>query len=546
MVSENADSKSLDEYEKDLAKLGNFEVASCLLKLAEKNSTSSPVLNAGRGNPNWIQTVSRLAFCRLVEFGIQESRRTISGKDLAGYTEKEGMSKRLRAFLSDSPADRFLSEALDYGEVDLGFDKDEFASELVNGVLGNDYPMPSRVLNCTQTVINHYLASILYAGHDVKKLTDATQLFPTEGATAAIAYIFDSLKENHLIAPGDKIILNTPIFSPYLSIPHLNDYRLKTIDLKSTEPDHWQLKAEAVEALNDSEVKVLILVNPSNPGSVALSSPTLEAIKDAVKRNPSLMVITDDVYSTFASEFRSVYSVIPYNTLLVYSYSKLYGATGWRLGVIGVNEDNVFDELISNLPKKQKEEVDKRYARDSMDPENMKFIDRIVADSRSISLYHTAGLSTPQQIMEDLFSLSHLVNIARGEKDYYIAEARDLVDARYASLNKALGVKDFNNSRNTKYYSLVDVYAIAEKHYGEEFASWLATHFDRLDFLYKLSSRYGVVLMDGVGFGSNRGIVRVSEANLPDAAYPQIGEKVRRLLGDYFKEWQEEKQKPNA
>lgn len=541
MVSENADDKSLDKYEKDLAKLGNFEVASCLVKLAEKNSTNSPVLNAGRGNPNWIQTVSRLAFCRLVEFGVKESRRTINGKDLAGYTEKEGMAKRLRSFLSDSPADLFLSKALDYGEVNLGFNGDEFAAELVNGVLGNDYPMPSRVLNCTQTVINHYLASILYAGHDVKKLIDTTQLFPTEGATAAIAYIFNSLKENHLIAPGDKIILNTPIFSPYLAIPQLNDYRLKTIDLKSIESDHWQLKAEAVEALNDSEVKALILVNPSNPGSVALSTPTLEALKDAVKKNPHLMVITDDVYSTFASEFSSVYNVIPYNTLLVYSYSKLYGVTGWRLGVLGINESNVFDELIANLPKRQKEEVDKRYAHDSMDPENMKFIDRIVADSRSIGLYHTAGLSTPQQIMEDLFSLAHLVNIAQGDKDYYIKEACDLVDARYASLNKALGIEDFNNSRNTKYYSLVDVYAIAEKHYGKEFSSWLATHFDRLDFLYKLASRYGVVLMDGVGFGSNRGIVRVSEANLPDAAYPQIGEKVRKLLEDYFEQWKEEK-----
>lgn len=541
MLSENADDKSLDKYEKDLAKLGNFEVASCLVKLSEKNSTNSSVLNAGRGNPNWIQTSSRLAFCRLVEFGIQESRRTISGKDLAGYTEKEGMEKRFRSFLSTSPVDAFLSHALDYGETNMGFDGDEFVSELVNGVLGNNYPMPSRVLNCTQVVINHYLASILYAGRDVKKLTDDTQLFPTEGATAAIAYIFNSLKENHLIAPGDKIILNTPIFSPYLAIPQLNDYRLKTIDLKSIESDHWQLKAEAVEALNDSEVKALILVNPSNPGSVALSTPTLEALKDAVKKNPALMVISDDVYSTFAPKFQSVYSVIPYNTLLVYSYSKLYGVTGWRLGVLGINKSNIFDELISRLPKKQKEEVDKRYGHDSMNPESMKFIDRIVADSRSIGLYHTAGLSTPQQIMEVLFSLSHLVNTAQGEKDYYIKEACDIVNARYTSLNKALDIKDFNNSRNTKYYSLVDVYAIAEKHYGKEFALWLSTHFDRFDFLYKLASHYGVVLMDGVGFGSNKGIVRVSEANLPDAAYYQIGERIRKLLEDYFEQWEKEK-----
>ncbi len=35
------------------------------------------------------------------------------------------------------------------------------------------------------------------------------------GGTAAICYIFNSLKENGLIKAGDKIAINTPIFTPY-------------------------------------------------------------------------------------------------------------------------------------------------------------------------------------------------------------------------------------------------------------------------------------------------------------------------------------------
>ena len=35
----------------------------------------------------------------------------------------------------------------------------------------------------------------------------------------------------------------------------------------------------------------------------------------------------------------------------------------------------------------------------------MKFIDRIVADSRDVGLNHSAGLSLPQQVMMSLFSL---------------------------------------------------------------------------------------------------------------------------------------------
>ena len=43
-----------------------------MLKLAEKIK-SQYLLNAGRGNPNWINTKARLAFNRLIEFGIKDS-----------------------------------------------------------------------------------------------------------------------------------------------------------------------------------------------------------------------------------------------------------------------------------------------------------------------------------------------------------------------------------------------------------------------------------------------------------------------------------------
>ena len=41
----------------------------------------------------------------------------------------------------------------------------------------------------------------------------------------------------------------------------------------------------------------------------------------------------------------------------------------------------------------------------TLEPEKMKFIDRMVADSRNIALNHTAGLSLPQQVQMALFSL---------------------------------------------------------------------------------------------------------------------------------------------
>lgn len=533
---------SLQDREKALEKLGAFEISFKMLKLAQKNEKANIFLNAGRGNPNWIQTISRLAFARIMQFGIEESKRTINEKDLAGYTEKAGIRERFETFLTpnEREEDQFLVDAIDYAQHKLGIDRDELVKEWVDGVIGNDYPVPSRVLKNAEIIINHYLGSTLY--HDtVKKdeLVNQTQLFPTEGGTAAITYIFNSLRENHLINPGDKIALNIPIFTPYIEIPELNDYEMVEIDLRSKEKNHWEIDAKSIEKLNDPDIKAFIIVNPSNPASMAFNKKALTEIKKAVQKNPNLMIITDDVYGTFVDDFRSVYSVAPHNTLLVYSYSKLFGATGWRLGVIGLHEDNVFDKLIANLPADNRQELHHRYHDIVLDPDHMKFIDRMVADSRSIGLYHTSGLSTPQQMMETLFSLAHLLNVERDGKevDHYIQEAKEIVARRYKDLYDGLNLKEDNRKNNAKYYSLIDLYDIAGELYGPDFVNYLKTNFEEVDFLLKLAKENGVVLMDGVGFGAQPGILRVSQANLPDEDYKIIARQILELLGEYYAQY---------
>jgi aspartate 4-decarboxylase len=52
---------------------------------------------------------------------------------------------------------------------------------------------------------------------------------------------------------------------------------------------------------------------------------------------------------------------VPDNTIGVYSYSKYFGGTGWRLGVIALCEDNVLDRLLKELPQADKDELNERY-----------------------------------------------------------------------------------------------------------------------------------------------------------------------------------------
>ena len=524
------------EEEKKLESLGAFEVSHNMLKLAKNNEKHNVFLNAGRGNPNWINTEARLAFARIVEFGVLESQRTMHDGNLAGYTILDGIRGRFESFLDDSKdIDKFLRNIIEYYTNELSIDGDQLVKELVDGAVANNYPVPSRCLVNIEKILNMYLQKELYNGVDLK---DKTSVFPTEGGTAAICYIFNSLKENKLIKPGDKIAINTPIFTPYLQIPELDDYEMVEIDLRSKEENKWVISSNELSKLEDESIKALFFVNPSNPGSKALDNQALDAIAKIVQKRKDLIIITDDVYGTFVNGFQTIYSVAPHNTLLVYSFSKLYGATGWRIGLIAANEKNVFDSLIEKLPEEELKKLDERYGLVTLEPRKLKFIDRLVADSRSIGLYHTSGLSTPQQVMMALFASTALLT---KEKDPYIESSKKLVASRYHDLFSTLGIDEDNSKENAKYYSLIDIYALAEGHYNSDFRKYLENGFEPIDFLLKLAEKNGVVLMGGVGFGATPGTLRISEANLPDDAYKKIAKQVLELLSEYYSDYKQQK-----
>ncbi|MCK4608565.1 MAG: bifunctional aspartate transaminase/aspartate 4-decarboxylase, partial [Gammaproteobacteria bacterium] len=411
------------------------------------------------------------------------------------------------------------------------FNPDDFLLEMVDGILGDNYPVPDRMLTLTEKIVHKYLEQELFAG---KVPTGNFELFATEGGTAAMDYIFTSLMENKLLHKGDKIALGTPIFTPYLEIPHLNDYEFVELEIKQDENLAWQYPDTELAKLADPEIKAFFLVNPSNPTSVSMAPESLAKIAELVKtKRPDLIILTDDVYATFVNDFKSLAAIAPHNTILVYSFSKYFGATGWRLGVIGIHKDNIFDKMIAELPSKDRNELEERYSTVILEPKEMRFIDRMVADSRSVALHHTAGLSTPQQVMMAIFSLFCLID----KKQEYKQVAQYIVKRRIKTLYKYLGVEYVENPYDTHYYSTIDIPAIAGQRYGQEFADYLLNTHEPIDFVVKLAEKSSIVLMDGGGFAAPNMSVRVSLANLPDRAYEEIGKDIKDLLEKYYQQW---------
>ncbi len=522
------------EEEKTYEQLSPFELKDKLIEMAE-NRSEKLMLNAGRGNPNWVATNPRHAFFLLGNFAMEEAYRVMSRPGLAGAPVSTGSADRLREFClihNETRGAQFLIDSLKHVTEVMKLNEDEFIGEMVDAILGDHYPTPDRVLVNTEKIVKAYLDVTMC---DSRPPEGEMDIFLTEGGTAAMTYIFNTLQENHLVKKGDKIAIGTPIFTPYLEIPLLNDFELVVVDVEQNEDKDWQYTDAEINKLADPDIKAFFLVNPSNPSSVSIAEESLQKIADLVStKRKDLILLTDDVYGTFVNGFRSLAAIAPRNTILVYSYSKYFGATGWRLGAIGISKDNVMDEMIASLPVQLKKELHDRYVTISRDPDSIKLIDRLVADSRTVALNHTAGLSTPQQVMMVLFSLQELLDL---ESRLYRKEVQDIVKERYNSLYSSLGEEVVELSCYAKYYTTIDIHNLALKRYGTEFAKWLKDNHEPIDFVWRLAKEKDVVLMDGGGFAAPEMSVRVSLANLNQEDYSKIGKSISDLLQDYMEEW---------
>jgi len=516
---------------RDYEHLSPFEIKDELIRLAHTSAQTAAhtFLNAGRGNPNWIATRAREIFFLLGQFAISESTRVMAHPaGLGGMPRAAGIADRLHAWLGNhAPAAADAARLVRYAVERFGFQPDAFVHELIDAIIGDNYPVPDRMLVHAEQVVHEYLVQAMCG---MPRPPGRFDLFAVEGGTAAICYIFRSLKANRLLRPGDRIALGTPIFTPYLEIPELEDYGLEPVYVDAPQENHFQFTYAELAKLADPRVKAFFLVNPGNPTSVAISPEVRGRIAELVRtQRPDLMLITDDVYATFVDEFRSLLGELPHNTIGVYSYSKYFGCTGWRLGVIAIHRDNVFDQKIAALPESERQALDRRYGMLALEPQKIRFIDRLVADSRDVALNHTAGLSPPQQAMMTLFSLVELADHGRAYRQACIAILR----RRVTALLDGLGLEAKPGPLFDNYYGLIDLEFWLRKYLGDEVTQFVKQNIHPLDIVFRLARDHGIVLLNGGGFHAPDWSVRVSFANLEDEVYDDIGRAVRVIAQDY-------------
>jgi len=307
-------------------KMSPFETKDLLIDVAQKSfkknkDKTKKYINAGRGNPNFFNTTARKAFTHFMHFAVDLAESSSDFKEIAFRCQKDGLYSKYLKFIKKAeknPSLIFLDKAINWAIKNFKYNKDEFMFELVDAVIGDFYPMPYRILPCIEKIVIEYLFDILaFEKKDVNKY----EIFATEGATAGMIYIFNSLKYNKLINPKDKIGIITPIFTPYLEIPELFEFQLKEIFIETQQEDKWEISDEELEKIKDPNMKAIFMVNPANPASVSFTEKTIDKVVNLIKKHrKDLIVIIDSVYANFIYDFKCLEEKISENIISVYSF----------------------------------------------------------------------------------------------------------------------------------------------------------------------------------------------------------------------------------
>jgi len=171
-----------------------------------------------------------------------------------------------------------------------------------------------------------------------------------------IAELHGVKAENVVITPGSKWAIFSTMFltmknggNVIIPTPYWTAYDLiaKTIGaqtklLKTEMETGWKIDLDKLESLIDSETKMIILNNPSNPTSKVIDNETLDGIVDIANKK-GIIVLSDEVYGAIA--FNKTKSILEYGTdskhILSNGFSKTFTMTGWRIGYIIANKMHI-------------------------------------------------------------------------------------------------------------------------------------------------------------------------------------------------------------
>lgn len=147
--------------------------------------------------------------------------------------------------------------------------------------------------------------------------------------------------------PGDEFLLLSPYFTLYRQQIALAGG--VSVEVPTYAEDGYSPRMELLEAAVTPKTKGIIINNPTNPTGKVYTKEELAAIAEFAAKH-DLLIIADEVYTCYVYEGEFVpMRTIPgaaERTITVYSFSKNFFMTGWRVGFT-IADPKIIDASIS-------------------------------------------------------------------------------------------------------------------------------------------------------------------------------------------------------
>lgn len=175
------------------------------------------------------------------------------------------------------------------------------------------------------------------------------QIMLTPGASGAL-----QLALTAVLNPGDRVLLTDPAYPCNRQFVQLLGARVEAIAVDAEE--NFQLSLARLQAVWHSGVKLVMVASPANPTGTVIEQAELVAMAQWCAQRQCYFLV-DEIYQGLVYD-RPAQSLLATpglvelgNVMVINSFSKYFGMTGWRLGwlVAPLHLMGVLDRLAQNL-----------------------------------------------------------------------------------------------------------------------------------------------------------------------------------------------------
>ena len=150
-----------------------------------------------------------------------------------------------------------------------------------------------------------------------------------------------------LTRPGDEIILPSPSYASYQEVVRIAGCSPRFAPLR--EEQNFAFHQEAFEACLSPHTRAILYCNPNNPTGTVFSEAETRALIALAERH-NLFLIIDEAYKDFVYTPEAYFSPaqvadVRQRIVRIFTFSKAYGMTGWRVGYLHSDARNVREIL---------------------------------------------------------------------------------------------------------------------------------------------------------------------------------------------------------